>query len=347
MAPHGLLTAVTAFAAVLLAGSETVVWTPSVSGTTAVLRGISAATNGAVWASGSKGTILRSEDGGRTWQPRGIPETEALDFRDIDAVSDRVAYVLSIGTGAASRIYKTADAGRSWTLQFSNREPEAFFDAMAFWDERAGIAVSDSVKGRFIIVTTADGGGSWTPVEADRLPAAQPDEGQFAASGTNVAVAGRDHVWIGTGAAPTARVLHSTDRGRTWSIAGTPLASGGTSGIYSIAFRDPTHGVITGGDYAREQDARENVAFTSDGGATWTLVRQRGVSGFRSVVAHVPGTPATWLAVGPSGSDISADDGQTWTSVPGPGYHTFAWAPDGTHGWGAGAGGRIARLNRR
>jgi photosystem II stability/assembly factor-like uncharacterized protein len=62
-------------------------------------------------------------------------------------------------------------------------------------------AVSDSVDGQFVIVRTNDGGRTWTRVLSDSLPPALPNEGAFAASGTNVAVYGTDHVWVGTGAA--------------------------------------------------------------------------------------------------------------------------------------------------
>ena len=89
-------------------------------------------------------------------------------------------------------------------------------------------------------------------------------------------VFGRDHVWFGTGAAARARVLRSTDRGRTWQIAETPLAAGQTSGIYSVAFRDALHGVVVGGDYSKETEAVDNVAVTDDGGRTWQLVKGRG-----------------------------------------------------------------------
>lgn len=314
------------------------------SGVNVRLRGVSAVSDQVAWASGAGSTILRTADGGATWQRLPSPTTDRLDFRDIDAVDERTAYVLSIGSGAASRIYKTVDAGATWTQQFINQDPDAFFDAMAFWNAGHGIAVSDSVAGRFVIITTENGGRTWTPVPADRLPAALPNEGAFAASGTNVTVVGTDHVWFGTGAAAKARVLRSTDRGKTWQIAETPLAAGQSAGIYSIAFRDAMHGVIVGGDYAKEADAIDNVAVTADGGATWTRVRERALTGFRSVVAYRPGTTATFIAIGPLGSDITTDDGRTWAPVEGPGFDTFSFAVGGRVGWAAGSQGRVAHL---
>jgi photosystem II stability/assembly factor-like uncharacterized protein len=151
-------------------------------------------------------------------------------------------------------------------------------------------------------------------------------------------------VWIGTNAG---RVLRSVDFGRTWTVALTPLATGDSAGIFSVAFRDLRHGVVVGGDYKKEPVAVDNAAFTSDGGATWTLVKERGLSGFRSVVAWVPGTEHSLLAFGPTGGDGSGDDGQTWAALAGPGFDTFSFAPEGRVGWAAGLGGRIAKATLR
>jgi photosystem II stability/assembly factor-like uncharacterized protein len=320
------------------------VWTNQRSGVTARLRGVSAVSDRVAWASGSGGTVLRTVDGGSTWQTLAIPGAEKLDFRDVDAISEQIAYVLSIGNGDSSRIYKTMDGGRTWVQQFINTDPKAFFDAMAFWDADRGIAFSDSDSGQLVILRTANGGRSWSRVPLESLPPALENEGAFAASGTNVAVHGRDHVWIGTGAASVARVLRSADGGRTWTAAATPLAAGGSAGIFSIAFRDPQHGIVVGGDYRKETEAVDNAAITSDGGRTWTKVT--GLSGFRSVVSYLPGaaTP-TLIAVGPQGSDQSIDDGKTWTPLAGAtGLHTFSFAKRGRAGWGAGEQGRIMRL---
>lgn len=344
------LTGVLAASAVLVASAQApaITWQPQDTGTTSRLRGVSAISPQVAWASGANGTLLRTLDGGAHWQQLAKPAgSEKLDFRDIDAINNRVAYALTIGPGEASRIYKTNDGGAHWDLQFANTDPKVFLDAMAFWDADHGVAFSDSVDGRFVILITADGGKSWDRVPQDRLPAALPGEGAFAASGTNVAVSGRDHVWIGTTAS---RVLRSSDRGRTWQVSTTPVASGPATGIFSAAFRDASHGVVVGGNYEREAEAANNAAFTSDGGATWTPVADRGLSGFRSVVSWVPGTHSV-LAVGPAGADWSTDDGHSWTTVAmdtqagkPAGFDAFSFAPGSTVGWATGAGGRIARL---
>src|SRR6267143_2202813 len=247
-------------------------WTLQKGGVTSRLRGVSAVSERVAWASGSGSTVLRTNDGGATWQKLSVT-TEQLDFRDIDAIDARTAYVLSIGNGPASRIYKSTDAGVTWTLQFKNEDPNAFYDAMSFWDANHGIVIGDSIDGQFCIMTTANGGRIWQRVPASALPPALENEGAFAASGTNIAVFGKGHAWIGTGAAAKARVLRTSDRGRTWKISETPLIAGASAGIFSVAFRDAKHGVIVGGDYTKEKEASDNLAVTSDGGVTWMLVK--------------------------------------------------------------------------
>lgn len=321
--------------------AQTPQWTVQTSNVTARLRGVSAVNQRVAWASGAGGTVLRTEDGGAAWK-RLMVTDETLDFRDIDAVDENIAYVLSVGNGSASRIYKTVDGGATWLLQFRNQDPKVFLDAMSFWDANHGIVIGDSVEGKFYILTTANGGRDWSRVSPNSLPPALENEGAFAASGTNIAIYGKDSAWIGLGAGARARVLRTTDGGRTWQVFETPLKSGQSSGIFSIAFSDQQHGVIVGGDYQKEKEATDNLALTQDGGVTWTLVT--GLSGFRSVVAYVPGTK-TLVAIGPSGGDYSNDGGKAWTPLSGPGFDTFSFARGQKVGWGAGARGAIGRLS--
>ena len=147
-------------------------WESQTSGTTVRLRGVSAVNERVAWASGDKGTYARTVDGGKTWRAGQVAGASHLDFRDVDAFSSDVAYLLAIGEGEKSRIYKTVDGGLNWTLQFQNSRPTAFFDAMAFWDARHGIAMSDPVDGRFLVITTADGGATWKEISPSGMPPA-------------------------------------------------------------------------------------------------------------------------------------------------------------------------------
>lgn len=241
------------------------------SGTTESLRGISVLAHHVAWASGTHGTYLRTLNGGQHWTSAQVPGAESLDFRDVEAFSADLAYLLAAGPGDQSRIYKTTDGGQHWTLQFTNVEPKGFFDCISFWDATHGIAIGDPVNGKFELISTEDGGLHWTSIPSDHLPPAIAGEGAFAASGTCIATQGKSNVWFATGG-KAARVFRSSDRGQTWAAADTPITHGPDSaGIFSIAFRDAKHGVISGGDYKHPEQGGANVAFTNDGGLTWKL----------------------------------------------------------------------------
>src|SRR6185436_3683606 len=96
------------------------VFHPQTSGTVERLRGVSVLGGEIVWATGTKGTVLRTTDAGATWVRRRVPGAEALDFRDVEAVESAHAYVLAIGPGDASRIYVTVDGGDTWVESFRN-----------------------------------------------------------------------------------------------------------------------------------------------------------------------------------------------------------------------------------
>ena len=321
-------------------------WTLQKSNVTDRLRGVSAVNDRVAWVSGANSTVLRTEDGGTTWKKLTVT-SDKLDFRDVDAINARTAYVLAIGNGDASRIYKTTDAGATWTLQFRNTDPQAFYDAMSFWDATHGIVIGDSIAGQFCILVTENGGRTWNRISKEALPEALPNEGAFAASGTNIAVWGRSHAWIATGGAEKSRILRTSNRGRSWQVADAPLKAGSSAGIFSIDFRDMRHGVIVGGDYTKEGEAANNLATTKDGGVTWTL--HKGLTGYRSVVAYVPRSgkkTRTLVATGPSGTDYSVDDGATWQPVDGPGFDTLSFVRTSrqTTGWAAGNSGAIGKL---
>ncbi|MFZ1005836.1 MAG: hypothetical protein WAN65_03305 [Candidatus Sulfotelmatobacter sp.] len=251
------------------------------SHTTESLRGVSAVSRQIAWASGTHGTYLRTIDAGHTWTSAQLPGAEALDFRAAVAFSANEAFLMSAGPGDQSRIYHTADAGQHWQLQFANSNPKGFFDSMAFWDATHGIVLGDPVPDetgqlKFELLLTTDG-QNWTPIPRSSLPPSDPGEAAFAASNSCLAILhtvperNDQNIWFATGGR-AARAFHSPDLGRTWQVFDTPITHGPDSaGIFSIAFRDATHGVIVGGDYKHPDQDGDNLAFTSDGGKTWTL----------------------------------------------------------------------------
>jgi photosystem II stability/assembly factor-like uncharacterized protein len=329
-------------AAPALAGAQ---WTPQASGTTAEFRGLVAVSPTVVWASGTHGRIARTTDGGATWHVDSLPGAATLDFRDIYASSATQAWAMSAGPAESgqAQIFRTSD-GTHWAKQFETKQKGIFLDAVSFWDARHGIAMSDPVDGRLFILTTEDGGTTWSPVSTAEAPPVLPGEAAFAASGTCLATQGTSNVWIGTGGSARARVFHSADRGKTWSVAETPVPAGASSaGIFSVAFVDAQHGIVVGGQYDKPDQRSNNVALSDDGGQSWRLAKGALPRGYMSGVAYLPGTAGRSLvAVGLAGTAQSTDGGESWTMVDTVAYNSVTFASP-TDGWAAGPRGRIAK----
>jgi photosystem II stability/assembly factor-like uncharacterized protein len=121
--------------------ADTQRWTVQTTGIATNLRGVSAVHGSnssegpVVWASGSNGVILRSNDGGSSWKQLHIAGGETLDFRGIRAINETTAYVISSGEGDKSRIYKTSDGGESWEMQYSDKRPAFFLDDIVCFTE--------------------------------------------------------------------------------------------------------------------------------------------------------------------------------------------------------------------
>jgi photosystem II stability/assembly factor-like uncharacterized protein len=311
--------------------------------TTASFRGLSVVSDRVIWASGTRGTVIRSVDGGTTWSVDSIPNGATFDLRGIHARNDRVAHVAA----TAGRIWKTNDGGKTWALKYQSADTSMFLDAIVFRNDREGMALGDPMGGRFVILVTRDGGESWHLAPDSSRPAALEGEAAFAASGTSLVVLGTRFGWIGTGGSAS-RVLRSVDSGATW----VPYASGippraGSGGVFSVAFADSVHGVVVGGDYERPDSTQGTAAVTSDGGVTWKA-SNRFPRGYRSGVAvrRIDADKLLAIAVGTTGSDISRDGGQTWSPLDGMAFNAVQFAPSGI-AFAVGARGRIARLTVR
>jgi photosystem II stability/assembly factor-like uncharacterized protein len=321
-----------------------VTWSVQTSGIDTNLRGISAANtvdaNGAnditVWASGSNGVILFSSDLGKTWKRLHVADGDSLDFRSIVAFDAKRAYVMSSGNGDKSRIYETKDGGETWKLEFTGKNSSLFLDALVC--DSQCYALSDPVDGKFLLLSDHNN-GTWSELPGDGMPAALPGEGAFAASGTSLALGTDGAMYFGTGGAKAARIFHSADYGKTWSVTDTPMVIGNaSSGIFSVVCT--SWGVVAvGGDYKDPSRPNRVVTYSLDQGKTWQLAAQQ-PGGYRSGAAALYGSI---LAVGPTGEDISDDFGSHWKHVGSLDLNAV-FVLDISNSWAVGAKGTIARL---
>jgi hypothetical protein len=301
-------------------------WKIQHSGTTSDLRGIHHVDRDVAWASGTRGTVLRTTDGGDTWRSCAVPPgAQRLDFRAVQAFDDRTAMVMSSGPGDLSRVYKTSDGCLSWKLVFINPDAEGFWDALQFSGPQFGVIVGDPVGGRFPIYATFDGGTAWQRLVPDDVPALQKRQSVFAASNSSLLLdPTRRALYFITGGGSTA-VMEVRLRSFTKqacrdcvhiSHTQPDLASGDTAGGFAIGARQNGPDLIViavGGDY-KQPEQRAGTAASGRrphrGRLQWYKC-QENPRGYRSAVAYDTDSGA-WIAVGPNGTDISRDDGRTW-----------------------------------
>ena len=322
-------------------GKETVIvpspWNRVNVDTKASLRGLHVLSEIDIWASGSGGTIINSIDGGQTWRVKIVPGAEELDFRDIHAVDD--ATIVAITSGTPARIYRSVDGGSNWKLVYENQDEKVFLDALSFWDDQTGIVMGDPIDEDLFLLGTSDGGRTWENYK--QTPRTLPGEAGFAASGTNMITTGKQRVFIGLGGAlpesssRTSRILISENGGKDWVAATVPMMRNPSAGIFSICFANAKDGVAVGGDYKQPDGTRSNYAATHDGGKTWKTPRPRQPpSGYRSCVAKwVDDRELNFISVGPNGTDLSTDLGESWTRISNEGFNSIQFTADGRFGW--------------
>jgi photosystem II stability/assembly factor-like uncharacterized protein len=304
-------------------------------------RGLSPVSADIAWVAGTNGTVLRTSNGGQTWQSVGPSDGGNLEFRDVQAFSESKAVILSIGEGNASRIYNTDDGGATWNLAFTNADASAFYDCMAFDTPRHGLAVSDPVDGKFRILETVDGGASWAIVDPAGMPPALSGEFGFAASGTCIATAA-ERWYLASGGVDPSRIFRSLDGGHNWEVTNSAVAGGDSAGVYSLSFSDARHGIAVGGDYTVPNGTVRTSAWSKDGGVTWHSSDVY-PGGYRSGSSWIPGMCPYAIAVGPTGSDMTPDGGKTWKSFDNGTYDSVVCVGHAVC-WASGTKGRVAKL---
>jgi len=276
----------------------------------------------------SNGTIGFTVNNGVLWhtikiryQDSVIPHFRSLAYNGADY------FALSIGN--PTLLYKISNGAAS--LQYFEEDENVFYDALTFFEDNThGIAVGDPTENCASIIITEDSGATWNKIPCENLPEFSKDEAFFAASNTNIKTIGST-VWIASGGSK-ARVLKSTNYGKTWQIFETPIIQGtGPQGIYSIDFYNENNGIIIGGDYSVPSENKANKAITTDGGKTWTLVADNENPNYKSCVQYVPNTNGQEVfAVGKTGISFSNNGGITWKEVSKDAYYAIQFLDKNT-----------------
>lgn len=261
--------------------------------------------------------VLRSTDGGETWESKTVLGAKSRYSWDIHAFDANTACITSqdLGTGTGRGIFRTTDGGQNWTETLHHIAAGVW---VHFFDGSEGVCINARNIGR-----TTDGGQTWTN---GTIPGFQTGEGNILNNAsTSLATLG-DRLWFGTW---KGRLFRSTNRGANWQVFNSGL--GNTATILSIDFVDEQNGLAL--YYLDSSPSIYRMARSTDGGEHWTSLPNASVF---SEIAAIPCTKTflatKWWTQG-TGTYVSSDLGQTWTTVQ---DSLELWAPyfaSSEHGW--------------
>ena len=216
-------------------------------------------------------------------QPTGVPD----DLTAVYFVNDNLGFA----AGKNNTIIRTTDGGKTWKRLLERRESGPQYDQLVFINEKEGWLREPKA-----LLHTTDGGDTWQA--AAKLPL-QMDYGFGAgsAAGSSWFQLQVEHTGVG--------LYRTDDGGKLWQKAGEVPENS----YQDLFFLDAKHGWVVG------RYLKKSIAYTTDGGATWTGVTQE-VSEITNKVRFAG--PTTGWAFGKNGSFVlaSSDGGKTWKAQP-------------------------------
>jgi photosystem II stability/assembly factor-like uncharacterized protein len=225
------------------------------------------------WGLG-EGQVLRTEDGGASWQdvaPPGVAGSLGSSFF-LDAATGWVLFPDPADFNRGT-LYMTGDGGQRWESAETPFGPARlqFLDAQSGWALFVAGAAAGSAPAD--IFHTTDSGRTWTKVYGIDPAQEDPDGLPFSGMKNGLAFVDETHGWV-TGSVPMegyAWLFRTEDGGQTWQQQPLALPDAYANAMLSIdppRFFSPQAGILP---VLLSAETPAWVFYTTlDGGATWT-----------------------------------------------------------------------------
>lgn len=303
------------------------------------IRGLSVPNDSTIWASGSKGFVAKSVDGGQRFRWLLVAGYEERDFRDIEAIDSSTAIIMADAEPAM--ILKTTDGGKSWNKVFEDSTKGMFLDAMDF-NGNEGVVVGDPIDGKVFLAQTNDLGNTWTILkEGNECSKLKEGEAFFASSGSNIILYSgmqdrRKRIFVSGGKISRLFVDETC-----YSL---PLQQGQNSTGSNALDMSTSHrkGIVVGGDFSRDKISDSTAVLFSFKKRINFSIPKIPLHGYRSSVAYISNKKI--IACGTSGVDFSTNGGKTWKLIDEGSFHVVKKSKTGQSVFFAGTKGRIGKL---
>jgi photosystem II stability/assembly factor-like uncharacterized protein len=267
------------------------------------------------------GVVLRTVDGGRTWQTT-LAIVDGGVYGDpvqqIQAVDGQVAWALTLACGSTpaanlncpTDLRRTTDGGHTWkTLVTDQIVSMRFATATRGW---LALVNQNGSEVRF----TNDGGSTWT---RGMQTSSGAIIGLDAASSQVAWAMTRDGGYCSASTCGKYELFRTLDGGSSWTSLGNPKPDTGNcvyGAIYGPLFASPTRGWLALNLGAGGVAAPGGLLQTEDGGKTWRCTNSPPNTYFVSAAdpAHI------WVSSNRRGDDAttlysSDDGGTTWHAL--------------------------------
>ena len=209
--------------------------------------------------SGSKNTIGKTTDGGKTFSWINPKVVENRDFRDVEVLGKD--NYLALGIDSPAYILQSKDGGKSWNKVYENNEKGIFLDAIYVDKTSKKITVLGdpmSPDKPFVLTSSITDPTKWEVAKSlhgQPLRLKNPKEAFFASSGSNLYVDAKQTL-IATGGELSNLYYYTPKGGQMYVLEKTKSS---TSGINGMAY-DATNnvGYLVGGDFTKPEDSSFN-----------------------------------------------------------------------------------------
>ena len=278
--------------------------------------------------SGSKNTIGKTTDGGKTFKWINPTIVQNRDFRDVEVLS-KDNYI-AMGIDSPAYILLTKDGGKTWTKAYENTQKGVFLDAIYVDSKNKKIyAIGDPLEAGkpFILTSTTTDPSKWEVTktllnQGTRLK--NPKEAFFASSGSNI-YADANQVLIVSGGAASNLYRYTPKGGQMYALEKT---SSPTAGINGLAY-DPTLnlGFLVGGDYTKPNESKNNLyQFNIVNNQLQFNNLWKYPDGYKSAITIIDKNRL--MVCGYSGVDYTSDGGFNWKNITKDSYNNCIVSPD-------------------
>lgn len=279
--------------------------------------------------SGSKNTIGKTTDGGKTFKWINPTVVQNRDFRDIEVISKDNYLALGIDTPAY--ILSTKDGGKTWNKVYENAQKGMFLDAMYVDQKNKKVyVVGDPIEAGkpFILTASTTDVSQWTPTKTllnQGLRLRNPKEAFFASSGSNI-YADANQVLIVSGGQESNLYRYTPKGGQLYTLEKTKSVNSGINGMAYDAVNNI--GFLVGGDFTKPSDSKYNLyKFKIDAKNQVQFIDSwKYPEGYKSGVTILSKDKV--VVCGYSGVDYSADGGHNWKRITLDSYNTCVASPD-------------------